>query len=54
MSRTPRVPKGTTTSAGLAAAMNEWQAVVVLLDGIDPVTTELTRLLSARRHDCLT
>ena len=54
MSRSRRVPRGTTTSPALAAAVDDWQANVVFLDRVDPVTTELTRLRSARRHECIT
>ncbi len=40
--------------ARLSAALNEWQAAVVCLDDIDPITTELVRLRCANYHDCLT
>ena len=54
MSRSRRVPPGTQASPALATAVDEWQAEVVFLDHVDPVTTELTRLRSARRHECIT
>ncbi len=38
----------------LTAALSEWQAAVVCLDEVDPITTELVRLRCAKYHDCLT
>ncbi|HTH07435.1 MAG TPA: hypothetical protein VMS14_08930 [Ilumatobacteraceae bacterium] len=41
-------------TASLQLALEEWQASVVLLDRMDPVTTELVRLRAAAHHDCRT
>jgi len=38
----------------LKSALAEWQAGVVCLDEVDPVTTELVRLRCATHHDCHT
>ena len=38
----------------LSAALDGYQEAVVLLKGLDPVTTELVRLRCARLHDCHT
>ena len=54
--RTPqrRVARGRHGSKRLAGALAEWQASVVCLDDVDPVTTELVRLRCASHHDCHT
>jgi AhpD family alkylhydroperoxidase len=39
-------------AASLQRALEQWQASVVLLDRLDPVTTELVRLRAAAYHDC--
>jgi len=54
MSRQRRVPAGTRTSPELRSALDAWQASVVRLPALDPVTTELVRLRCARHHDCRT
>jgi hypothetical protein len=38
----------------LRSALAEWQAAVVRLPALDPVTTEIVRLRCARHHDCRT
>jgi len=38
----------------LNKALSEWQAAVVCLDEVDPITTELVRLRCANYHDCHT
>ncbi len=38
----------------LRSAMNLWQTLVLELDTIDPVTTELVRVRAAKHHDCHT
>ena len=51
-------PEGKRPSVGgayaprLSAALDSYQEAVVLLKGLDPVTTELVRLRCAHFHDC--
>ena len=54
MSRTPRVPAGTSGDRDLQAALLGFAAAVVRLSAVDPVTTELVRLRCAGYHDCHT
>ena len=54
MSRRPRIPRDTPVDDELRRAVERWQAAVVRLDAVDPVTTELVRLRCARYHDCHT
>ena len=49
-----RITRGRHGDAELTAALSEWQAAVVCVDGVDPVTTELVRLRCANHHDCHT
>jgi AhpD family alkylhydroperoxidase len=49
-----RIPAGVRVTASLRHALEEWQASVVVLDRLDPVTTELVRLRAAAHHDCRT
>ena len=49
-----RVAQGVSADARLRQALNAWQAAVVRLEAVDPVTTELVRLRCARYHDCRT
>ena len=49
-----RIPTGVTAAAPLRRALSDWQASVVVLDTMDPVTTELVRLRAAANHDCRT
>ena len=34
--------------------VNRWQSLVIALDAVDDVTTEVVRLRAARHHDCHT
>ena len=52
--RSRRVADGVATAHPLRRALGSWQAAVVRLDSVDPVTTELVRLRCARYHDCHT
>ncbi len=54
MSRSRRVSPGVVADGRLRQALAAWQAAVVLIDGVDPVTTELVRLRCAQYHDCHT
>ena len=54
MTRSRRVAKGIVAAGPLRQALAAWQAAVVLIDAVDPVTTELVRLRCARYHDCHT
>jgi hypothetical protein len=38
----------------LRTAMAEWQNLVLSLDTVDPVTTEVVRVRAAKYHDCRT
>jgi hypothetical protein len=49
-----RIPIGVTAAGPLSRALSDWQASVVVLDKMDPVTTELVRLRAAAHHDCRT
>jgi len=49
-----RLADGVSAARPLRRALSEWQAAVVVLDRIDPVTTELVRLRAAAHHDCRT
>lgn len=52
MEHEPRVPRGLSAAPSLRRALNQWQASVVRLTALDPVTTELVRLRAAAVHDC--
>ena len=52
--RSPRVSDGARAVPRLRQALSAWQAAVVRLAAVDPVTTELVRLRCARYHDCRT
>lgn len=54
MNREPRIPRETAVDGALDRALGRWQAAVVRLHAVDPVTTELVRLRCARYHDCHT
>ncbi len=54
MSRSRRVADGIGPALPLRHALSTWQASVVRIDAVDPVTTELVRLRCARYHDCHT
>lgn len=50
--RTRRIPSGVAAPRPLNAALGQWQAAVVRLSAVDPITTELVRLRCANHHDC--
>jgi hypothetical protein len=54
VTRSRRVAGGIAAALPLRQALASWQAAVVRLDAVDPVTTELVRLRCARHHDCHT
>jgi hypothetical protein len=54
VNRQRRVAPGTRGARELNRALSEWQAAVVRLDAVDPVTTEVVRLRCASHHDCHT
>jgi len=49
-----RISTGVRAATALGSALADWQAAVVVLDELDPVTTELVRLRAAAHHDCRT
>jgi hypothetical protein len=52
--RSRRVGAEASGDAELRRALGVWQAAVVRLDAVDPLTTELVRLRCASHHDCHT
>jgi hypothetical protein len=54
VNRQRRIPDGVKATDSVRRAIDEWQASVVRLSDLDPVTTELVRLRCARYHDCHT
>ena len=56
MSQPPRIPPpsgpGPRYGTDLDHACVAFESAVVLLDGVDPLTTEIVRLRCARYHDC--
>ena len=54
MNRQRRIPDGVKATDAVRRALDAWQAAVVRLSSVDPVTTELVRLRCARYHDCHT
>ena len=54
MNRQRRIPDGVKATDVVRQALDSWQAAVVRLSSVDPVTTELVRLRCARYHDCHT
>jgi hypothetical protein len=50
--RARRYAEGVGGPPALMAALGGWQAAVVRMSSVDPVTTELVRLRCARHHDC--
>jgi hypothetical protein len=50
--RTRRIPSGVGAPRPLSSALGGWQAAVVCLSSVDPITTELVRLRCADYHDC--
>ena len=54
MNRQRRIPDGVKASEDVGRPLDAWQAAVVRLSRLDPITTELVRLRCARYHDCHT
>lgn len=52
--RSPRVASGTFAAAPLRRPLGDWQAAVVRMSKLDPVTTEIVRMRCAIYHDCKT
>jgi hypothetical protein len=51
---TPRATSDGDRSPSIGDAINELHAEAMLLDGLDPLTTEVVRLRAANYHDCKT
>lgn len=54
MTKSRRIPAGTSPDRALKDAMNGFAAAVVRLPDVDPVTTEVVRIRCADHHDCHT
>jgi hypothetical protein len=54
MTVVPRVPADARVDNGLRAALAHWQTLVLALDDVDAMTTEVVRLRAAKHHDCHT
>ena len=52
--RSRRVGRDARGDGELRRALGLWQAAVVRLHAVDPLTTELVRLRCASHHDCHT
>jgi hypothetical protein len=52
--RNPRIAPKTYAAVPLRTPLGDWQAAVVRMTALDPVTTEIVRLRCARYHDCKT
>ena len=52
--RVPRVASGTYAAVPLRKPLGDWQAAVVRMSSLDPVTTEIVRMRCAVYHDCKT
>lgn len=52
--RSSRVRPEVSGDVPLVVAMVEWQAAVMRLGALDPLTTEAVRLRCATHHDCHT
>jgi hypothetical protein len=50
----PRAPSDGVRAPSVGDAINELHAEAMLLDGLDPLTTEVVRLRAANYHDCKT
>lgn len=50
----PRVAPKTFANVALRKPLGDWQAAVVRMKSLDPVTTELIRMRCAHMHDCKT
>ena len=51
---TPRLPAGSRIADELGRPIARWQALVIALDGVDAVTTEVVRVRAAKHHECQT
>jgi hypothetical protein len=49
-----RVPAGARTNDDLRTTLARWQTLVLALDDVDVMTTEVVRLRAAKHHDCHT
>ena len=54
MTHQPRIAPKTFANAALRQPLGDWQAAVVRMTSLDPVTTELIRMRCAHMHDCKT
>ena len=52
--RAPRIAAGFYAAAPLRKPLGDWQAAVVRMTNLDPVTTEIIRMRCAVYHDCKT
>ncbi|MGA0969785.1 MAG: hypothetical protein ACO3U0_00710 [Ilumatobacteraceae bacterium] len=52
--RSRRIASGVHPHPDILGPLSEWQAAVVRLQHLDPVTTELVRMRCAVYHDCHT
>jgi len=52
--RVPRVASGTYAAVPLRKPLGDWQAAVVRMSNLDPITTEIIRMRCAVYHDCKT
>jgi hypothetical protein len=49
-----RLPAEARVDDRFRRALNRWQSLVIALDSVDDVTTEVVRLRAAQHHDCHT
>jgi hypothetical protein len=49
-----RVPAGARVDNDLRSTLAQWQTLVLALDDVDAMTTEVVRLRAAKHHDCHT
>jgi hypothetical protein len=49
-----RVPAGARVDNDLRSTLAHWQTLVLALDDVDAMTTEVVRLRAAKHHDCHT
>lgn len=54
MQNTPRIASGVYAATPLRKPLGDWQAAVVRMNSLDPVTTEIIRMRCAVYHDCRT
>ena len=52
--RNPHIASGFYAAAPLRKPLGDWQAAVVRMSNLDPVTTEIIRMRCAVYHDCKT